>query len=158
MTLSRPSLDDYYMMMAKLAATRGTCARRQVGSVLTDETGRVVSVGYNGVPPKFPHCSEHPCGAQDFPSGEGLDKCFATHAEQSALLACSDLSRVATCYNWKCSPCFSCVKLLLQTSCRRVVFVEDYGDERARVLWEGAGREWSHLKPKTGFVRTRPIY
>lgn len=139
--MTRPSLDEYYVEMAKLAATRGTCARRQVGCVLVDETGRVLSVGYNGVPPDFEHCTDRPCEGASFPSGQRLDLCHATHAEQSALLACADIRRIRTCYT-TVSPCFACVKLLLQTDCQRVVFPVDYGDQRARDAWEGSSRRW----------------
>lgn len=100
-----------------------------------------MSIGYNGVPPGMPHCTDRPCPGAGFPSGQGLELCEATHAEQSALLACSDLSRVAACYT-TVSPCYGCVKLLLQTSCERLVFPADYGDARARAYWEAAGRSW----------------
>lgn len=139
--MSRPSIDEYYLAMSKLAASRGTCARRQVGCVLVDSSGRVVSIGYNGVPPGMTHCIDRPCPGAKYPSGQGLEFCEATHAEQSALLACSDLSRVHACYT-TVSPCFGCIKLLLQTGCKRAVFSSDYGDDRSRDYWVAAGRSW----------------
>jgi len=39
----------------------------------------------------------------------------------------------------------TCCKLLLNTSCERIVFVEEYPHSAARELWEGAGRLWEQL-------------
>lgn len=140
-TTRRPGIDEYYLAIAIIAASRGTCARRKVGCVLVDDSKRVVSIGYNGVAPGETHCSVFPCEGAMFKTGKGLDSCRAAHAEQSALIACADIRRVATCYT-TVSPCFGCVKLLLQTSCKRAVFLQDYGDTRARSAWLSAGRDW----------------
>lgn len=65
----RPSLDEYLMRLAEVAATRTTCVRRGVGCVLSDVRGRVLAVGYNGVASGLPHCSEASKG--DFVVGRG---------------------------------------------------------------------------------------
>ncbi len=52
------------------------------------------------------------------------------------------------------SPCADCVKLLLNTSCRRIIFVEEYPHRYARERWGGAGRVWQQLSDEDGrFVR-----
>ena len=56
--MSRPSIDEYMMRLAQVAASRTTCIRRGVGCALADAGGRVLSVGYNGVPSSMPHCNE----------------------------------------------------------------------------------------------------
>jgi dCMP deaminase len=76
-----------------------------------------------------------------FASGQGLDACEAIHAEQNALLQCRDVHLIKTCY-LTLSPCITCVKLLLNTSCERIVFIEEYVDARPKDLWEAAGRTW----------------
>ena len=43
----RPSLDAYFLAMLPLVAGRGTCPRRQVACILTDQEGRMVSMGYS---------------------------------------------------------------------------------------------------------------
>jgi deoxycytidylate deaminase len=43
------------------------------------------------------------------------------------------------------SPCVTCCKLLLNTSCERIVFAEVYPHSEAQRLWETAGRVWTHL-------------
>jgi dCMP deaminase len=165
----RPSRDQVNLEVARLIAKRSTCFRRQVGCVLTDEEGFILSTGYNGVAAGRPHCNElqlvpipedarafpdrktipeftmpFRCEGANAPSGQNLDACQALHAEQNAILRLSDHRRVHTAYV-TASPCISCVKLLLGTRCQRIVFGEEYPHATARTWWEEAGREWIHL-------------
>ena len=138
--MTRPPLDALYMEMARLIATRATCPRRSVGCVLVDARGRVLSMGYNGVPSGRPHCTDSPCPGAGYPSGQGLDKCQAIHAEQNAVLLLSDPRQVHTAYITT-TPCQSCVKLLLGTSCVRLVCGSQYAHTAPIEEWEANGRE-----------------
>ena len=139
--MSRPSRDEVYLKIAELIATRGTCIRRQVGCVLVDARGRILSTGYNGVAAGRKHCSEgEPCPGACYPSGQGLDECEAIHAEQNAILLLRDPWTVDTAYV-TVSPCLSCIKLLLGTSCKRIVCRYLYPHVNAVKWWTEAGRE-----------------
>lgn len=193
----RPSLDQYLMEVAKLAATRTTCIRRGVGCVLANARGHILAVGYNGVAAGMPHCNksievpvyptdprvgadltpegwvfkfdnkvtpkfsneffsktgglqcvghelkhEHTCKGRDLPPGQ--DSCEAVHAEQNALLQCRDPWEIETAYV-TLSPCKACLKLLLNTSCRRIVVLEEHIDLMPRELWLRTGRAWEVL-------------
>jgi dCMP deaminase len=83
----RPSIDEYFMEMAHLAAKRSTCLRRKVGAVITKEK-RLLSTGYNGAPKGLPHCEEVGCVREDLdiPSGERHELCRGVHAEQNAII------------------------------------------------------------------------
>jgi len=135
----RPTVSEYFMMMAYLVSSRGTCKRRRVGCVLVDENHHVMATGYNGVPSGFPHCREghEPCA--DNMSGEGLDSCKAVHAEQNALIQCPDTSKIYAAY-CTASPCVHCMKMLLNTSCGMLVFAEEYPHRGAIEMWVGSGR------------------
>lgn len=141
----RPSIDEYFTQMATLVASRGTCARRLVGCVLTNRHRHVIATGYNGVPSGLPHCrgagDGGQCSGAAAAPGQSLDACMAIHAEQNALLQCPDMQDIETAYV-TASPCITCTKLLLNTSCRRIVFSEEYPHPSARDLWLQAGREW----------------
>jgi len=141
--MTRISRDQWGLDLAQVTARRGTCLRRQVGCVLLNERGHVLATGYNGTASGLPHCEEegNRCAGWNAPKGTGLDACQAIHAEQNALLQCRDVYLIHTCYT-TCSPCITCIKLLLNTGCQRVVFKELYPHPEARALWEGAGREW----------------
>jgi len=139
----RPTINEYFIDMAKLVSTRATCARRKVGCVLVNDKNHVLATGYNGTARGMPHCIEQPCDGAKYPSGKGLDKCLSLHAEQNAMLQCKDVYDIDTAYVTT-SPCITCVKLLLNTSCKRIVFVEEYPHGDAKTLWEMSGREWCH--------------
>lgn len=139
----RPSRDFTMLHIASAISKRSTCCRRGVGCVLTDVHGRVLSMGHNGVPMGLPHCTDEPCKGASFPSGTGLSECHAVHAEQNALAFCSDIMKIDTCYTTT-SPCEICIKQLLNTSCRRIVFFDEYAHPISKKLWEQAGRKWVH--------------
>lgn len=171
----RPTKDEHFLRMAELVAQRGTCKRRQVGAVLVNARGHVLATGHNGRPSGWPHCNaqheqavpahkvaDHPdarllgglwtrpvypnaCAGADAASGEALDKCEAIHAEANALLQCHDVWEAETLYCTD-SPCIHCVKLLLNTGVRRIVFRRRYPHSEAEDLWrEGRGPgAWVH--------------
>ncbi len=137
----RPTRDELYSAIARLIATRGTCARRQVGCVLVDARGRILATGYNGVASGQKHCRDGvPCSGANSASGTDLDSCEAIHAEQNAILLLQDPWAVETAYVTT-TPCTSCVKLLLGTSCKRIVAGSAYPQPQAMQLWVQSGRE-----------------
>lgn len=120
--------------------------------MLLDRSGHVIATGYNGVASGLPHCNEYgrhvstkdypnACAAADAPSGQSLDGCQAIHAEQNALLQCREVREIQTAYV-TASPCMTCTKLLLNTGCKRIVYLEEYPHATAKDLWLSAGREW----------------
>lgn len=137
----RISKDQLFADMAKLVSTRGTCPRRKVGAVFVNKRGHVIATGYNGNASGMPHCIEVPCAGADLPSGTGLSKCEAIHAEANALLQCKDVYDIHTAYV-TASPCVDCTKLLLNTSCERIVFIEEYPHYEAGAMWRYAERKW----------------
>lgn len=143
----RPSLDQTMLEVVEVLAKRGTCAKRKVGCVLVDERGHILSTGYNGVAKSMPHCIDVACEGANKKAGANtsLYLCEAIHAEQNALLQCRDVQAIHTCYV-SCSPCIQCTKLLLQTSCKRVCFLEiSSHNEEAATLWRKARKEFDFL-------------
>jgi dCMP deaminase len=170
----RPSKDQWAIELAQVTAKRATCLRRQVGCVLVNARGHVLATGYNGVARGQEHCNEitgfnyiyergidktkpltgqhtgvvhlygHACPGANSPSGTNLDGCQAIHAEQNALLQCRDVYAIHTCYV-TASPCITCVKLLLNTSCEKIVFTEEYPHKAAQELWVKSDRIWQQL-------------
>lgn len=146
----RITKDQWAMDLAKVTAQRSTCLRRAVGCVLTNAHGHVLATGYNGVPSGMPHCNaaeeavRHECPGAKSPSGTNLDGCHAVHAEQNALLQCPDVQDIDSCYV-TVSPCITCTKLLLNTSCTKIFFNEEYAQPAAKELWTSTGRVWQKL-------------
>ena len=149
MTIRIPS-DWYFLKMANLASERATCKRRKVGCILVNSKKHVIATGYNGVAASQEHCIDNPCKGADFKSGEGLDVCNAIHAEQNALLQCKDVYDIETIY-CTVSPCIHCIKLLLNTSVKHVVFGEKYTDcEALGDYWMNNKKDgrWTYINKK----------
>ncbi len=62
--------------------------------------------------------------------------CFATHAEENAILQCSKFGTScsqATIYI-TCFPCERCMKSIIQSGITEIVYLNDYNDETSKVL------------------------
>lgn len=123
----RQPKDDYFLDMLQLIASRATCPRRQVGAIITDVAGHILSTGYNGVPTGVQHCTDLPCPGARGVAGDTAT-CYAVHAEQNALLQCADLDRARYLYV-SCTPCFTCAKMIANTKIRWVISRERYADQ-----------------------------
>lgn len=132
----RPDWDQYFLSIAKQAATRATCDRKHVGCVLVRDKA-ILATGFNGSIRGRPHCTE--VGHMMI---EG--HCERTiHAETNAVAqAARNGSRLegATAYV-TASPCWKCFQLLCNTGIVRIVFAEFYRDERILVEAQAAGVE-----------------
>ena len=130
----RPSWDEYFMMMAKLVATRSTCLVFPVGAVIVKDR-QIVATGYNGSPSGSIHCT-----TQGF-CYPGLSSCDASavlpsrsvHAEANAIaqaakhgICCEKASIYVTL-----EPCISCLKLIISTGIKEVFYetVFNYGEK-----------------------------
>jgi dCMP deaminase len=135
----RPSLDEYYMTMVRLVATRGTCPRRQVGAVIIDLHGKLVSTGYNGPPAGVPHCTEFPCAGSQDKTGDNT-RCIAVHAEVNAVLQAQASRREPWTLYCSTTPCFGCSKVAITAGVKEVVAESVYrGDVEGLYLMSRAG-------------------
>lgn len=125
---SRDSKNQYFLKIAKLVSSRSTCPRRSVGCVIVNQHDHIKATGYNGVPKNFPHCIEKPCGGENNSTGQNQNSCMATHAEQNALLQCGNTMEIEKIY-LTVSPCVTCAKLIGNTSCKQVIYAEEYIDK-----------------------------
>ena len=127
------------LRMAEILAKRSTCSRRRAGAILLNKHNHIVGSGYNGVATGLPHCIEHSCKGANIASGKGLDICEAIHAEQNALMQCSDIFDIEAAFVTT-SPCAHCIKMLMNTSCRDIYYIENYADiDSIKELWLKSG-------------------
>jgi dCMP deaminase len=133
----RPTWDEYFMMMAKLAATRSTCLAFPVGSVIA-KNRQVLATGYNGSPSGSVHCT-----AQGF-CYPGLSSCDASkilpsravHAEANAIAQAAKhgVSTEGASIYVTLEPCISCLKLVISSGIREVFYETDFNTgEKATV-------------------------
>ncbi len=138
----RPSWDEYFLQMARLASTRSTCLRRKVGAVYVRDRN-VLTTGYNGAPAGIAHCSEAGClrEALGIPSGERHEICRGLHAEQNGIIQAARHGITLTGATLYCShfPCLICAKMLINTGVERIVCIEGYPDDLSRRMLDEAG-------------------
>ena len=142
--MNRPGYALWFMSIAEIIASRSTCARRAVGAVIVDEDNRILSTGYNGVPHGVVHCTIRNCEGADAPSGYGLDKCQALHAEQNAIARLQD---VRSAYMMYCTtaPCMMCTKLIAATPIQGIVVKEAYPTSGKDFWVDEIGRSWYEI-------------
>jgi dCMP deaminase len=139
---ARPSWDEYFMSLARLAATRSTCLRRRVGAVIVKDR-MVLSTGYNDTPRGMKNCGEGGCDRcrSGAAAGTALDTCLCLHAEQNAIIQAAYHGvgiAGGTIYSTH-QPCLTCAKMIVNSGITRIVYHEPYPDPLAeRMLREAA--------------------
>jgi len=138
----RPSWDEYFMTITGLAASRSTCLRRHIGSVIT-KGNRIVSTGYNGSPSGMEHCLVLGClrDEMNIPSGTRAEICRGLHAEQNALLFAKGADLAGGTLYCTNQPCVVCAKLIIQAGIRTVIYGQDYPDKLAMEFFRESGVE-----------------
>lgn len=136
--IGMPNLEEYYMMMAFVAASRANCLNRAVGSVLVSpDNGSISSTGYNGVPKGLPHCMTCRRREEGFGPGEGLHRSRAVHAEANAITQAARYGRKVegTIMYVTDMPCTDCCKLIINSGIKKVVYCSEYpGSEAKEIL------------------------
>lgn len=150
MPTDRPDWDTYFLLIAKVVATRSTCLRRKVGAVLVRDK-QILSTGYNGAPKNVSHCDKVGCLREKMgiPSGERHEFCRGSHAEINAI-AQAAAAGVATQGCWVyCThePCVYCTKALINAGCERIAYIYPYPDDLARSIIKESGVEIIRLDP-----------
>lgn len=132
----RVSWHEYFMNIAIQVSTRATCDRKHVGAVIVRDKA-ILSTGYNGSIRGLPHCTD---------VGHMMDEghCVRTvHAEANAICqAARNGVRIegADIYT-TASPCWSCFRLIANSSIRRIYYGEFYRDRRSLEMAEELGME-----------------
>lgn len=148
---SRPSWDEYFLEIAKVVGTRGTCDRGRNGAVLV-KNKRILTTGYVGAPMGLPHCDDagHLMVETKNIDGESSKHCVrTTHAEQNAIVqaAMHGVSTEGATIYAKFVPCFSCAKMIINAGIKKVVCEKDYHDSKyTKEFFKDAGIELVILK------------
>lgn len=114
----RPTFPEVYMRFAEIIATRSTCKRLQVGTVITTTDFRkVISIGYNG----------NASGLENTCDSDTPGACGCLHSEENAAINC-DVPRETKKYVFVTHlPCPQCAKRLINLgNVQKVFYKEDY--------------------------------
>jgi dCMP deaminase len=130
----RPSLDEYYLNIAKAVSERSTCLKKHYGCVVV-KNGEILSTGYNGNVRGEGHCG-YCTKAPGNGDMEEYQYCDAVHAEMNALLSASrremlgadlylagyDVKRGGrTEFECEAWPCEICLRLIKNAGIDRVI-------------------------------------
>ena len=131
--MKRPTIDEYYLEIAKSVALRSTCIRKHYGAVIV-KNGEIISTGYNNPPRGEPHCFTCTKCKHGKDASTYID-CPAVHAEMNAIISASrkemlgaDLylasyrvtedNQLAECEAW---PCEICLRLIKNAGIDRII-------------------------------------
>ena len=140
----RPSWDEYFMNIARIVGTRGTCDRGRSGCVIVKDR-RILVTGYVGSPAGLPHCDDvgHEMSKFIGDDGRQSEHCIRTiHAEQNAIAQAAQIGTPingSTLY-CKMTPCYTCAKIIINAGIKRVVSEMDYHrGEKTKEVFKKAG-------------------
>lgn len=118
--------EEMYMRMAEVAAERSSCARSQVGAVITDiHMQNVLAVGYNGPPRRVQN------GCPGDPTVPGA--CGCLHAEVNALIKAPFDGQQQILFVTM-NPCVNCARLILNSGVVRVWYRNTYRNMVGAIL------------------------
>ena len=88
--MSRISVDEYYLEIARAVSRRSSCLKRQYGAVIVANQ-EILSTGYNGSPRGETNCCDMGvCERLNEVHNSGkYDLCKSVHAEQNAIISAS---------------------------------------------------------------------
>jgi dCMP deaminase len=112
----RIPLEEVYMRMAEELAKRSTCARNQVGTVITNaDLTQVLGIGYNGNARGLPNRCD----------SEEPGRCGCLHSEQNALVK-AGATEPGKLMFVTVAPCVTCAKLTVNSNVARVYYRRAY--------------------------------
>lgn len=127
--------DKRFMEMADLVASWSSCfqTNRQVGAVIVLNK-RIITTGYNGASSGILSCKERQSCLRkelNIPSGTRHEICYATHAEQNAIVQAAKQGVSIDGGTLYCThqPCSICAKMIINSGIKRIVYRHGYPDE-----------------------------
>lgn len=137
--------DDRFIDVANLVASWSSCFQqnRQVGAVIA-KNKRILTTGYNGASSGIKSCKEKgSCLRRELniASGTCHEICYATHAEQNAIIQAARMGIAIEGATLYCThqPCVICAKMIINSGIARVVYQQGYPDKFSLELFEEAG-------------------
>ena len=116
----RPNWNEYFAEIATVTKRRSPCKRLQVGCVIVKDN-RIISQGYNGYLPGYPHESIM----------ENGHEIGTIHAEQNAIVDCA--KRGVSCDGATIYithyPCFNCMKFICASGIKKIIYLNNYNND-----------------------------
>ncbi|MCL2675729.1 MAG: cytidine/deoxycytidylate deaminase family protein [Firmicutes bacterium] len=144
--------DKRFIEVAEVVSTWSSCNQenRQVGAVIV-KNKRIITTGYNGASSGIESCKDKGvCMRRELgiESGTRHELCYATHAEQNAIIQAAKIGVSIDGGTLYCThqPCVICAKMLINAGIIRIVFKNGYPDEFSLQLFKEADMEVIHYE------------
>ena len=116
--MNRPSFDEWAFMLIDVIKLRSEDPDTQVGCVILDDHGRLVSAGYNGLPRKLTD--------KEFSMKRPMKYKHVVHADMNAILSAERHRLVGSTIYVPFLPCCECAKAIIQSGITTVKYLDDY--------------------------------
>lgn len=133
--MNRTEKENYYLDIAETVLERGTCLRRNFGSIIV-KNDEIVSSGYTGAPRGRQNCIDTGICVREtlgIPRGERYELCRSVHAEANAIISASRRDMIGSIlylvgrdakngeYVENTAPCSMCKRLIINAGIIRVI-------------------------------------
>ena len=140
----RREKENYYLDIAETVLERGTCLRRNYGSIIVS-SDEIISTGYTGAPRGRKNCLDlNYCTRtiQKIPRGTQYEKCRSVHAEANAIISASRRDMIGSTlylvgrekesgeYVEGGNSCMMCKRLIINAGIETVVVRDNANDYR----------------------------
>jgi len=133
---------DFFMDIAERTAQLSSATRLKVGSIIVKDD-RIISIGYNGMPPGWDNQCENDFGLDFTGKPTLVTKPEVIHAEANAIakLAKSSESGDGSVMFLTHSPCIDCAKQIFTAGIRKVYYLNEYKTDHGVVFLQQCGIE-----------------
>lgn len=138
--MGRRDKTNYYLDIAEVALSRGTCLRRNFGAIIV-QNDQILSTGYVGAPRGRKNCCDLGYCTREklgIPRGERYELCRSVHAEANAIISAPRVQMLgATLYlvgrEFKtgeyvvgANPCAMCKRMIINAGISTVIIRDDH--------------------------------
>ena len=140
--MSRRDKENYYLDIAKTVLERGTCLRRNYGTIIV-KNDQIISSGYSGAPRGRKNCSDIGFCVREsmkIPRGERYEMCRSVHSEANAIINAYRVDMIGSTlylvgkdvatgkYVENASSCSMCKRLIINAGIEKVVIRKNEND------------------------------
>ena len=142
--MERRGKHNYYLDIAETVLKRGTCLRRNYGSIIV-KNDEILSTGYVGAPRGRENCIDIGYCMREklkIPRGERYEMCRSVHSEANAIISASRRDMIGSTlylvgidestksYVENASSCAMCKRLIINAGISAVVIRDSFQDFR----------------------------
>lgn len=150
----RPSWDEYFIEVLHALQKRASCDRGKTACIFTKDN-QILTTGYVGSPPGFPHCDEegHLLKKMMDEDGNIKEHCVRTiHAEQNAICQAAKrgIALNGSTVYVTMTPCRTCAMMLISIGVKKVIAEYKYhAGKDTEEMFKTAGIELSFINNET---------